>query len=119
VVGGNLLFDGSNGVTLDFGTLAGGSLVSWADTFWDSQRSWILYDVTGTTTGASNLSVLNATFNDAAGIDLATARSGAGFSIAQVGSDVVVNYIPEPSSSSLILLGLAGLTGVRAFRRKD
>ena len=39
VVGGNLLFGGSNGVTLDFGTTAGGSLVSWADTFWDSQRS--------------------------------------------------------------------------------
>ena len=118
VVGGNLLFNGSNGVTLDFGTTAGGSLVNWADTFWDSQRSWILYDVTGTTTGASNLSLLNTVYNDASGASLATARSGASFSIAQVGSDVVVNYIPEPSSSSLMLLGLAGLIGVRAFRRK-
>jgi len=118
VVGGNLLFGGSNGVTLDFGTTAGGSLVSWADTFWDSQRSWIVYDVTGTTTGSGNLSLLNAVYNDASGASLATARTGASFSIAQVGSDVVVNYIPEPSSSSLMLLGLAGLFGVRAFRRK-
>ena len=118
VVGGNLLFGGSNGVTLDFGTTAGGSLVSWADTFWDSQRSWILYDVTGTTTGASNLSLINTAFNDATGAALATARSGASFSIDQVGSDIVVKYIPEPSSSSLMLLGLAGLTAVRALRRK-
>ena len=118
VVGGNLQFDGSNGVTLDFGTTAGGSLVSWADTFWDSQRSWILYDVTGTTTGSSNLSLLNTVYNDATGASLATARSGAGFSIAQVGSDIVVKYIPEPSSSSLMLLGLAGLTAARALRRK-
>ena len=118
VVGGNLQFDGSNGVTLDFGTTAGGSLVSWADTFWDSQRSWILYDVTGTTTGASNLSLINTAFNDATGAALATARSGASFSIDQVGSDIVVKYIPEPSSSSLMLLGLAGLTAVRALRRK-
>jgi hypothetical protein len=118
VVGGNLLFGGANGVTLDFGTTSGGSLVNWTDTFWDSQRSWILYDVTGTTTGASNLSLLNTVYNDATGASLATARSGASFSIAQVGSDVVVNYIPEPSSSSLMLLGLSGLIGVRAFRRK-
>jgi autotransporter-associated beta strand protein len=118
VVGGNLLFGGSNGVTLDFGTTGGGSLVNWTDTFWDSQRSWILYDVTGTTTGASNLSLLNTVYNDATGASLATARSGASFSIAQVGSDVVVNYIPEPSSSSLMLLGLSGLIGMRAFRRK-
>jgi autotransporter-associated beta strand protein len=118
VVGGNLLFGGANGVTLDFGTTLGGSLVNWTDTFWDSQRSWILYDVTGTTTGASNLSLLNTVYNDATGASLATARSGASFSIAQVGSDVVVNYIPEPSSSSLMLLGLSGLIGMRAFRRK-
>jgi len=118
VVGGNLLFGGSNGVTLDFGTTAGGSLVSWADTFWDSQRSWIVYDVTGTTTGSSNLSLLNTVYNDATGAALATARSGASFSIDQVGSDIVVKYIPEPSSSSLMLLSLAGLTAVRALRRK-
>jgi len=118
VVGGNLLLGGSNGVTLDFGTTAGGSLVNWTDTFWDSQRSWIVYDVTGSTTGASNLSLLNSVYNDATGASLATARSGASFSIAQVGSDIVVNYIPEPSSSSLMLLGLSGLIGLRAFRRK-
>jgi hypothetical protein len=118
VVGGNLLFGGANGVTLDFGTSLGGSMVSWGDTFWDSQRSWILFDVTGTTSGIEQLSIANTVFADAAGTSLSTARAGASFSISQVGSDVVVNYIPEPTSSSMILLGLSGLIGVRAFRRK-
>jgi len=118
VVGGNLLFSGSNGITLDFGTSAGGSSVNWTDTFWGSQQSWTVFGVAGTTTGFSNLSLLNSAYIDATGVSLATARTGASFSIAQVGSDVVVNYIPEPSSSSLMLLGLAGLVGLRAFRRK-
>jgi autotransporter-associated beta strand protein len=119
VVGGNLNVAGSFGITLDFGTLAGGSAVSWADTFWATQRSWVLFDVAGTTSGASNLTLLNAAYNDANGASLATARGGASFSIAQVGSDVVVNYIPEPSSSSLILIGLGALTAVRSFRRRS
>lgn len=119
MVGGNLNVAGSFGITLDFGTLAGGSAVDWVDTFWDSQRSWVLFDVTGTTSGAQDLSLLNSVYNDANGVSLAAARSGASFSIAQVGSDVVVNYIPEPSSSSLILIGLGALTAVRSFRRRS
>jgi len=119
VVGGNLNVAGSFGITLDFGTLAGGSAVSWADTFWETQRSWILFDVTGTTSGSENLSLLNTVYNDANGASLAAARSGASFSIAQVGSDVVVNYIPEPSSSSLMLIGLGALAASRSYRRRS
>lgn len=119
VVGGNLSVLGSFGINLDFGTLAGGSATSWADTFWDTQRSWILFDVTGSTSGAENLNLLNSIYSDANGVSLADARGGASFSIAQVGTDVVVNYIPEPSTGALMVLGLGAVVGLRAFRRKQ
>jgi len=118
VVGGDLSVLGSFGVTLDFGTLAGGSAVNWSNAFWETQRSWVLFDVTGTSSGVSNLSLLNNSFNDANNADLSSVRSGASFSIAQVGSDVVVNYIPEPSTPALLVVGLLGLVGLRATRRR-
>jgi hypothetical protein len=121
VVGGNLNFAGGNGITLDFGTTAGGSLVGWSDTFWNSNRSWLLYDVSGVTTGMENLTLLNTVFNDAAGGSLVATRADASFSLSQTGSDVFLNYnaIPEPSSSMLMVVGLAGLIGIRAMRRKS
>ena len=121
LVGGNLTFAGGNGITLDFGTTAGGSLVSWSNSFWDSNRSWLLYDVAGNTTGLENLSLLNSVFNDAAGGSLVATRASASFSLSQSGSDVLLNYnaIPEPSSSMLMVLGVVGLAGIRAFGRKQ
>lgn len=121
LVGGNLTFAGGNGITLDFGTTAGGSLVSWSDSFWDSNRSWLLYDVAGTTTGLENLSLLNSVFNDAAGGSLVATRASASFNLSQSGGDVFLNYnaIPEPSSSMLMMLGVVGLIGIRAFGRKQ
>lgn len=120
LVGGNLNFAGGNGITLDFGTTAGGSLVSWSNSFWDSNRSWLLYDVAGTTTGLENLSLLNSVFNDAAGGSLVASRTNASFSLSQSGNDVFLNYnaIPEPSSSLLMVLGVVGLVGLRAFKKK-
>lgn len=120
LVGGNLNFAGGNGITLDFGTTAGGSLVSWSNSFWDSNRSWLLYDVGGNTTGLENVSLLNSVFNDATGGSLLASRVNASFSMSQTGSDVFLNYnaVPEPSSSMLMMLGVAGLIGIRVIRRK-
>jgi autotransporter-associated beta strand protein len=117
-VGGSLLASSSgSGITLDFGTAAGGSTVDWSNAFWDTAQTWTFLTVAGTTTGFSNLSLLNTSFLDASGNSLAAARSGASFSITQSGSDVAISYVPEPSTGSLLLMGLASWALVRATRR--
>jgi autotransporter-associated beta strand protein len=119
LVSGDLAFSGSNGITLNFGTTADGSTVSWSDSFWSSSRSFLIYDVAGSTTGFSNLSLLNTSFNDATGAALAASQGS--FSVGQLGSDVFLNYnaIPEPSSGTLLGFGLGGLVLARLLRRKQ
>jgi autotransporter-associated beta strand protein len=119
LVSGALAFAGSNGITLNFGTTAAGSTVSWSDSFWNSNQSFLIYDVAGSTTGFSNLSLLNTSFNDATGAALAESQGS--FSVSQLGSDVFLNYnaIPEPSTGSMLGLGFAGLVVTRLLRRKS
>ena len=115
-VGRNLLAASGAGITLDFGTTAAGSTVDWANSFWDSAQSWTFLTVAGSTTGSSNLSLLNTGFLDAAGNSLSAARSGASFSLSQSGNNLVVNYVPEPSTGSLLVMGLGSLALLRARR---
>jgi fibronectin-binding autotransporter adhesin len=115
-VGGSLLAESGAGITLDFGSIAAGSGVAWSNSFWDSAQTWTFLTVAGNTTGLSNISLLNSTFVDAAGNSLATARSGASFSLSQSGNNLVVNYVPEPSSGSLLFMGLVSLALLRARR---
>ena len=119
LVSGDLAFAGGNGITLNFGTTAAGSTVAWSDSFWSSNRSFLIYDVAGSTTGFSNLGLLNTSFNDATGAALAASQGS--FSVSQLGSDVFLNYnaIPEPSSASMLGLGFAGLVATRFLRRKN
>jgi hypothetical protein len=93
--------------------------VSWSDSFWNSNQSFLIYDVAGSTTGFSNLSLLNTSFNDANNVALAESQGN--FTVSQLGSDVFLNYnaIPEPSTGSMLGLGFAGLVVTRLLRRKS
>jgi autotransporter-associated beta strand protein len=123
VVGGNLTFAGPTNLTLNFSTWVG-STVDWSDAFWNSNRSWLLIDVAGTTTGFENLSLysaaLSGNWTDSNGVTFATGLDGAGWSLSLVDNDVYINYtaaIPEPSAYGLILGGLV-LAGAAIRRRR-
>ena len=118
VVNGDLAFASGSGITLNFGTTPS-STVSWSNSFWSSSQSFLIYDVAGSTTGFTNLSLLNTSFTDATGaaLDLLKGR----FSLGQSGNDVFLNYtaIPEPSAGALLGFGLGGLVLTRLLRRKQ
>jgi autotransporter-associated beta strand protein len=112
-VGGNLIFDGSSNIILDF-DLAG-STVDWSNSFWDISKigksGWKLFDVTGTISGFGNLQIAAGSYTDGNSQSLASARSDASFYLYQGDDGIYLNYIPvpEPSAAILAALGMMGL----------
>ena len=92
-----------------------GSGVLWSDSLWDTDQSWVLYDVAGTTTHLSNLSLTTSNWLDSGGNDFNTGLPDGSFSLILSGNDVVLNYsaIPEPGTTLLGSLSLIAL-----FRRR-
>ncbi|NDC53329.1 MAG: PEP-CTERM sorting domain-containing protein [Planctomycetia bacterium] len=120
-VGGNLTFSGATTLNLAFN--ASGSLVDWNDAFWATDKlgtdGWLIYDVTGSTTGLLNLSISGTTWLDAGGNSLTAIRPDASFAPEQVGDNVYLTFVAVPEPSALILAGIGGLlVGVMARRRK-
>jgi len=124
-------FDGVNvtGGTLSIGTgvasslvfNAGGSAVSWADSFWDSDQSWLVFDNANLPTLSSGSIFDTITLSaDINAISLATLRPNASFSWNQQGNDVYLNYsaVPEPSTYALLALAAFGV-GAHAWRRRQ
>jgi autotransporter-associated beta strand protein len=117
-VGGILDFSGATTVNLAFNFA--GSTVDWTDAFWDTSRTgtsgWLVYDVAGTTTNFSNLSVTAANWLDGSGGNFDTSNLGNTFSLYQDGSDIYLNYnvVPEPNVAAL----LGGLGTLILLRRR-
>ena len=103
---GILNFAGSNSFNLKFnGT---GSLVSWTDMFWINDHTWSVYDVTGSTSNYSNLSLNNINWLDSNGASFSL--TGGAFSLGLSGNNGVLTYsVPEPSRAVLMLFGAARL----------
>ncbi len=104
------------GVIADLVFNASGSAVDYTTTFWDSNRSWLVFDnanaptfVDGGIFGSITTSV------DSLGANFST--TGGSFGFSQEGSDVYLNYvIPEPST--FLLAGVSLLTLVVRRRRR-
>jgi autotransporter-associated beta strand protein/T5SS/PEP-CTERM-associated repeat protein len=120
VVGGNLAFNTPTSLVLDF---SGYGDVDWADSFWTTDQSWVIYDVAGTTTGESNLSIATANWLDYSGDSFDTILAESSFSLGLQGNDLVLSYtagtspVPEPSQVAASLLALSGI-GIYLWRRK-
>lgn len=113
VVGGDLAFTGSTMLTLAF--VASGSdgswpsTVDWTDDFWNANRSWTLWQVTGSTSGFANLGLAAGSWLDSQGTAFAAVEPGRSFSLALDGQDVLLVYaVPEPSAIALAVVGLFG-----------
>lgn len=103
-VTGTLDFSGSTSLALSFS--GAGSGVNWNDAFWDANRSWKIYD-TASVSNFGNLSLVTSNWADGSGNLFDTVLAGAGFSLAQVGNDIFLNYaaapIPEPATAAALL----------------
>jgi hypothetical protein len=92
------------------------STVDWSDSFWDSDRSWLVVDFQsgGTSSGVFGLGTLSV---DSLGQSLTSVRSDASFSVSRNGDDIQIDYVAVPEPASLVLLGLAGSSMLLLCRR--
>jgi autotransporter-associated beta strand protein len=121
LVGGDLTFAGATTLYLSFAPTTYLSTVDWSDAFWQTDRSWMLIGVEGSTLGISNLTISIENWVDGQSDPFNSHLPVGSFSVTLVDSNVYLNYtvaIPEPSTYGLALGGLA-LALVAARRRKE
>jgi len=114
-VGGNLRFDAATTLNLAFGSA--NSTVDWNNSFWSSWQNWTLYNVGGTTTNSANFLLSGTDWLDAGSQLLSSVRSGYTFQVSQIGNNIVISYVPEPSTYAMAIVAL-GMGGVRAWRKR-
>ena len=118
VVNGNLDFAGTTTLNLSF--IASGSAVAWSNAFWNASHTgsngWLLFDVAGTTTNFSNLSISTANWADSAGNLFNATRGTSSFGLEQVGQDIYLSYTAVPETSAALIGGIGALFLLRRRR---
>lgn len=111
-VGGNLSITAGANLNLVFD--AAGSGVAFTNAFWNSDQTWNIFAVTGTTTGAFALNSISLDSLGAAYTDLHPLGS---FNLQQVGNNVNLNWVAVPEPAAWLLAAF-GLTTAVVFRRR-
>jgi autotransporter-associated beta strand protein len=113
-------FAGATSLRLSFsGTQPSITPVNWSDFFWNTDQSWQVFDVAGTTTSVGNFTVQVENWIDGNGQPFDTIRPGAAFSLRQTGQNVELVYaVPEPASWSGTMAGAMMLAGGLRFSRR-
>ena len=117
VTGG--LFTVNTGVTNSLVFNGAGSSVNWADNFWSSNQSWLVFsNALSPSLGSSSIFGTVEVGLDSLGADLSVSRSGSSFTWTAVDGDLYLNYsVPEPSTYALLALAAAAF-GARVLRRR-
>ena len=115
LVTGDLTISASTSVNLIFSGI--GSAVDWSDPLWNGSQSWLVYEVTGATTGFGNLTLNQINWLDKDLNPFLAERAGNTFSLSEGDEGIFLNYnvVPEPSTAFLSGLGL--LTLLRRRRK--
>lgn len=96
-VGGALSFDTAVALELEFSQA--GSTVDWTDSFWRNDHQWLIWDVTGATTGFGALSVTVADWADANASLFDTVRPKSSFTLVESGGDIYLKYSAPPKGT--------------------
>ena len=86
--------------------------MDWTNAFWTEPRSWLLYDVAGTTTNVGNLAVNVApsAWLDSQGNSFSSSPvSSSTFSVTKNGEDVLLTYVPVPEPAAWLSAVAGGL----------
>lgn len=110
VTGGTLSVTSGADFNLTFNGV--GSTVNFANAFWDTDQSWLVFDNTNAPTVALGIFDVGTISVDSVGASFATTTGS--FSFAQTGNDIYLVYtIPEPSTWTMLVVAGVALVGTR------
>jgi hypothetical protein len=120
ITAGNLLFPTTGTMTFNPVFNSAGSTVDWSNPFWNSNRSWIVFDLNAGWSSSLNSVALGGSLLDSLGNTLNPTTRGS-FSLGKSGEDVVLNFVavPEPATCGLGVIGLGLAAGVSRLRRRS